>query len=305
MPEYVIYGKIHIDHIVHVSSKAVFLGGGGPQGVFGARVWSDSVGFLTRSGTNVDERFVKQLEGLGVDLSGWVKFPNLPTPAVTLEYDENEYMVSAGIRDRDAWLKMMRTPIPVPETYRTAKAIHLITEWADEQMVQEALALRATGAVFSLEPLIDYTDWTNRDAILGLLAAVDVVTPDWPSASGIAGRDEPKYVLKHWTRCGAKLVAIRHGAEGAYVWSQAEDRLWHIPPVPIDRIVDPTGAGNAYGGGLVVGWTETGDARTAGCYGAISSYSMLSMAGIPPVEAALRRKARALLEPTFESALEM
>lgn len=305
MPDYLIYGKIHIDHILHVSQEQVFLGGGGPQAVFGALVWSNRIGFLSRSGVDIEPRFVTELEATGADLAGWTRMAHLPTPHTFLEYDANEYLIAEGIRDPEAWLTMMRTPIPVPNSYRTAKAIHLITEWADTAMVQSALEMKAaTGCLFSLEPIIDYKQWTNRQDILNLLPQVDVVTPDWPSASGIAGSSEPREVLRFWTKLGTKLVAIRHGAQGAYLWSQAEDKLWHLPPVPVDEVVDPTGAGNAFGGGLFVGWQQSGDARIAGSYGGIAARLLLEQPGIPAISEPLRARARALLERTIASARE-
>jgi hypothetical protein len=55
MLDYIIYGKIIIDTIGLLDGSVVhnILGGGGPQGAFGARLWSDSVGILTRSGTDI------------------------------------------------------------------------------------------------------------------------------------------------------------------------------------------------------------------------------------------------------------
>ena len=44
------------------------LGGGGPQAAFGARLWSDSVGFLSRSGSDLAEAQVEALHALDIDL---------------------------------------------------------------------------------------------------------------------------------------------------------------------------------------------------------------------------------------------
>ena len=56
------------------------LGGGGPQAAFGARIWSDSVGFLSRSGSDLADAQVEVLRGLDIDLTGWRQFPDIPTP---------------------------------------------------------------------------------------------------------------------------------------------------------------------------------------------------------------------------------
>ncbi len=134
--------------------------------------------------------------------------------------------------------------------------------------------------------------------MMALIGKVDVVTPDWPTASGQAAHEDPKQVVNYWSRLGPAMIAVRHGARGSYVWSRDSDEAWHIPAVPT-RVVDPTGAGNAYGGGLCVGWTATGDARQAGCYGAISAAMLVRQVGVPRMSTELRHEAEGLVEETM------
>ena len=312
MSDYLIYGKIIIDDIRLADGQVArdILGGGGPQAAFGARLWSDSIGFLTRSGTDIDPNHVQTLQNLNVDLQGWHKYPDIPTPKTRLIYDENEYMVSdrGGVLDmvvsREDWYRLLGQALVLPAAYRQPRLIHLITEFHDEPMVKTALTLRKQGAIFSLEPLIDTHDWHNRDGILNLLPEVDVVTPDWPSASGIAGSDDPKQVLAYWARLGPALIAIRHGQYGSYVWDRRHDQMWHIPIIPVN-VVDPTGAGNCYGGGLAVGWAISQEARTAGCYGAVSAKFMIEQAGLPHLSSTLQAGAQRLLAEALAAARQL
>ncbi|MEM6284225.1 MAG: carbohydrate kinase family protein [Chloroflexota bacterium] len=304
-PNYIAYGKIHIDNIQQMSRTTSYLGGGGPQAAYGMRLWSDHVGFLTRSGTDIAPQFEHQLRDMQIDLAGWKRFEDLPTPLVDLIYDEEERLISANIRDREAWLKMMRTPIPLPGSYQQAKTLHLVTEWADMPVVQVGLDLQQRGGIFSLEPLLDNEMWFDEKAMIDLIGKVDCVTPDFPSASRLAGRDTPLEVLKFWAGLGANMVAIRDGVRGSYVWSKEEDIFWHVPPVPVSNVVDPTGAGNAYGGGLCVGWTETGDARTAAAYGTTAAYSLLHVPGLPAIHSPEVQAAKNLLQQVVDSAAEL
>jgi len=98
MVDFVIYGKIIVDDIrLRGGGRARrVLGGGGPRAVFGARVWSDSVGFLTRSGTDLDAEHVDALRGLDADLRGWSQFPDTPTPRNQMQYDAEEYLTGGG-----------------------------------------------------------------------------------------------------------------------------------------------------------------------------------------------------------------
>jgi cytidine kinase len=308
--KYVIYGKIIIDDIEVKGTRhpkgldpgqgcrvRSVLGGGGPQAAFGARLWSDAVGFLSRSGSDLAAAHIDTLRALDVDLAGWRQFPDIPTPRTLMQYDEEEYLTGGLITSRDDWARLLREPLPLPTAYQHPRAIHLVTEFPKEPMVGTALDLRQQGTIVSLEPLtITFTglDW---DRMLTLFGQVDVVTPDWPTASGEAKHDDPRRVLHYWCSLGPQLVAIRHGARGSYVWSRDTDEAWHIPAVPT-QVVDPTGAGNAYGGGLCIGWTVTGNVRLAGCYGAISAAMLVRHVGLPPMSTELRREAEGLIEQT-------
>lgn len=302
MLDYIVYGKIIIDAIKLLDGRIVrdILGGGGPQGAFGARLWSDSVGFLSRSGTDIPQGNIVMLKNIDIDLQGWVQFPDLPTTRGAMVYDENEYLTSKEELQIDYERlvhnirEFISRPIPLPPTYKQPRVIHLITEYTEEEMVQSALELRQDGSLFSLEPLIDFRLWSNKDAIITLLQHVDIVTPDWPSASGIAGSDNPKQVLSYWSKLGPQMVAVRHGQYGSYAWDRSHGEYWHIPPVPVEAI-DPTGAGNAYGGGLCVGWDKSHDARTAGCYGAVSAAFLVRMIGVPEMTRGLQTEAQKML----------
>jgi sugar/nucleoside kinase (ribokinase family) len=313
MLDFLIYGKIIIDDIRLGDGRIArnILGGGGPQAAFGARLWSDSVGFLSRSGSDLEAEHVHTLRQLDIDLAGWQQYPDIPTTRnLLLNYDENGYMIFEGGKpleqalDRENWFRLLSQELTLPPTYLQPRAIHLITEFADEPMVQRALELQAKGAIFSLEPLLDFLDWSNRDQMLALLPQVDIATPDWPSASGIAGSDDPKQVMAYWSKLGPRMLAIRNGPFGSYTWDREHGQIWHIPALPVN-VVDPTGAGNSYGGGLGVGWAETQDARLAGCYGAVSAKYLVERVGLPQMSTSLQAEARALLEQTLLATKEI
>jgi sugar/nucleoside kinase (ribokinase family) len=307
MVSYVIYGKIIIDDIAPLSGGEVrsMVGGGGPQAAYGARLWSDSVGLVTRTGTDLGTAQVGILRRLDVDLAGWRRFPAIPTPRYRLQYDAEEYLAGGRLMtDPEDWSRLLDQQVALPDTYRRPRAIHLITELPREPMVEDAFALRREGAVLSLEPLPVSPSGLDWERMLALIAQVDLVTPDWPTASGIAGDDDPTKVVAHWASLGPSALAVRHGAHGSYVWSRERDEAWHIPPVPAE-VIDPTGAGNAYGGGLCVGWTETQDIRRAGCYGAISASMLVRQLGLPEMSPAAQHEARELLPRAIAAARRM
>ncbi|KAA3646693.1 MAG: carbohydrate kinase family protein [Chloroflexi bacterium] len=310
--DYVVYGKIIIDDIRLKSGEIVrgVLGGGGPQGAFGLRLWADKVGFMTRSGTDIEEQYVDDLGKLDIDLAGYVQYEKIRTPRSSMFYDENEYIENQEregpvmVVTREEFLELLNQRLTLPEHYRTPKAVHLITEFANEPMALDALELREKGATYSLEPIIDFREWTNKEEMLKAFPKVDIISPDWPSASGIAKSDDPLTVMKYWSKLGARAVTVRHGEHGSYAWDRAHDRIYHIPATPVE-VVDVTGAGNSYGGGWCYGWTETGEARQAACYGAVSAWFLVGRVGLPTMNDELRNQAYILLERTLESVREL
>ncbi len=311
MLEILIYGKIIIDSIGLHDGTIVrgVLGGGGPQATFGARLWTEAgaVGLLSRAGTDLESVHRHTLEDLAINLDGIAFYDDLPTLRGTLmAYDSQGYMIPADetsrpVEHQENWGRMLSRPLALPPSYRAPRVVHLVTEYADELMVVTALALREQGALVSLEPLIDCRAWSNRAAMVALLRHVDVVTPDWPSASRIAGSTDPRQVVAYWSHLGPQVIAVRHGQHGSYVWDGDRNAAWHIPAVPV-TVVDPTGAGNSYGGGLCAGWLETGDARTAATFGAVAASFLVERVGLAPMakhlQAAARDRLRAAL-PTI------
>jgi sugar/nucleoside kinase (ribokinase family) len=59
--------------------------------------------------------------------------------------------------------------------------------------------------------------------------------------------------------------------------------------------VDVTGAGNAYGGGLLVGYHRTHSSAAAGVHGAISAAITLQHLGVPTISDQIEAEARRLL----------
>jgi sugar/nucleoside kinase (ribokinase family) len=292
---FLIYGKIIVDDIRLSTGEIVAgnLGGGGPQAAFGMRLWHDDVALLTRSGNDLDAPLLQTLHDLDVDLSGWARYDDLPTPHGLLEYDAHEYHAGNLSTRRADWHELLDRPLTLSEQHRQAAGIHMITEFGREPMIDSARELQRGGALWSLEPIFDDHSCPDRPALLDCARQVDIITPDWPAATALAGSERPADVLRHWAALGPEAVAIRHGANGSYVWDRRHGQAWHIPILPVPAL-DPTGAGNAYGGGWCIGWWRTHDARLAGCYAAVAAALMISRAGMPPLDAESRGRAASL-----------
>ena len=108
----------------------------------------------------------------------------------------------------------------------------------------------------------------------------------------ISGLNEPEALLNHSLNLGAKVVALKLGADGAPLASAIERH--RIAPSPSSP-VDATGAGDTFGGAFVARWVAGDGLRDAARY--IAAAGVLSAQGSGPV-APIRHAAaaRAALE---------
>ena len=307
-----VYGKIILDSVTLTSGEVVsnLLGGGGPQGVYGARLYCEDVGFLTRTGTDLDKSNLRELHGLGANLDGWRQYPHLETPRLDIAYDDDQNMLNAKgepmqvMRWEGNWSKLLAQEIEWPESYRSARAVHLITELPTEQMVEAALQWkRATGGLLSLEPLFDKNQWHNRNDMMELVRHVDVVCPDAGTACKMAETDDPRAAAAHWHSLGPGWVALRAGAAGSYIAGSGLHEPMHIPAMNVD-VQDPTGAGNAYAGGLAAALIDDPNLPMAACKATAAAAVMLGAVGIPAFSEQSVHDAHAMAKAHYQSFVE-
>ncbi len=270
------------------------LGGGGPQTAFGMRIWSDSVGIVAGVGSEFPAEARSWFEQSGIDLAG-VHRTDEPTPRAwqLLERDGSRTMVWRV--PRSAIQSHLRRSIEqIPESYRSACGFHLGVhpEQPDLGFIRR---LRALGGTVSVEPFRPAASPMSADTLSDLLTAVDIFSPNLVEAVSLVGEGAPEELVRRFFRLGAKIVALRMGKEGALIARRETGQAARIPALPVP-VVDPVGAGNAFCGGFLVGWTETGDLKTAGLYGTISASFLLEHIGVPACTASLRTESRRRLE---------
>jgi sugar/nucleoside kinase (ribokinase family) len=120
-----------------------------------------------------------------------------------------------------------------------------------------------------------------------ILEAADVVHPSGAEArtlTGAASDEEAASALA----AGGRIVALKQGAEGSTVFAGSE--VVRVPAFAVEE-VDPTGAGDCYGGaflvGLSQGWPLEKTARFANAVGALAVTKQGPMEGAPTLQEAM------------------
>jgi sugar/nucleoside kinase (ribokinase family) len=83
----------------------------------------------------------------------------------------------------------------------------------------------------------------------------------------LTGRDQPEQAARALTAWYPQVV-IKLGAEGALFSANGRSECFRVPGLPVERIVDRTGAGDAFCAGLLPAWLDNkppGEALASGC----------------------------------------
>lgn len=266
----------------------------------GAKVWSDSVGIVSRAGTDYPTATLAAMADLGIDASGVTVLDRRHEFLVAFAYDAEGYRtrvvppaVLAGLpaEERHAYvdttsdegLRLAYAPDPedLPHAWLDGtQAWHLASLPREKQRALATALRRRTGPGTPL--LADGVDAKDLgpDVCLsdfGYVADLDVLLPSEVDLT-VPGLDEPFARMTAFLSLGVPAVVMKFGPRGSVVLTR--DGSWHVPVAPV-RAVDPTGAGDAYCGGFIVGYTQTQDPVEAAVYGTVAASYTVECDGLP------------------------
>lgn len=282
MIDFVAFNLI-VDDIVLPDGRTAMaeLGGGGAQTAFGMRLWSDSVGLVASVGPDFPQVWWQWLEAWGIDLQG-VRRTEQPSLRAwqLLEYDGRRTQIWR-VPPEALMTHLIRRIEWLPVAYRQARGFHLGVHPLEGggEFVQN---LGKLGGVISLEPFKPAECLPAQETVRHLVSQATIFSPNLEEAVSLFGPASPPVLLRQFLEAGATVVALRLGAQGALLAQQGRKELVHVPPVEVE-VVDPIGAGNAFCGGFLVGWVETGDLIEAGLRGAVSASFLVTQVGMPRV----------------------
>ncbi len=253
-----------------------------------------SVGYWSALGDDANGRALRQLwDAEGVD-HRHVRSDAAAFTAV--------YFVTHGERGHDFHFYRSGSaasrvsPADVPTAaISAAKVFHLsgislaISNSACDAGYAAIAAARAAGVLVSFDTNLRLKLWSldRARAVMGdVLRLTDIALPSWDDITAITGLSDPDAIVDHCLRLGAKVVALKLGAEGALV-AGAKERH-RIAPFPC-QAVDATGAGDTFGGAFVARRVAGDSLLDAGRYAAaaaaLSTQGHGAVAPIPRADA--------------------
>lgn len=270
-------GSIILDDIVLPSGITWMgmLGGGSPHAAMGMRLWTDHVGLLCGVGSDFPPDNLSDLQAV-FDTRG-IRVRQKRTPRAWQLFETDGSRTEVFRTPVEDLVQMEVSPGEYPFGDEQILGVHL--QSPAFMVIDWARFLRAKGCRFILWEPWD-TDCTsqNRQTFYSIVREVDAVSVSIREAQQVTSCLSPTEIVEDLFIGGATMVALRMGGKGSLV-AQAGKPIKAVDTVVVPKIVDFTGAGNAYGGGFVVGYCQSADAGVAGRYGAVSASFALEQFG--------------------------
>lgn len=95
------------------------------------------------------------------------------------------------------------------------------------------------------------------DELKEVIAMCDVLTINDEEARQLSGEYSLVVAARKILAMGPKFLIVKKGEHGALLFS--EDQIFFAPALPLEEVVDPTGAGDTFAGGFIGHIAKTGD----------------------------------------------
>jgi sugar/nucleoside kinase (ribokinase family) len=132
----------------------------------------------------------------------------------------------------------------------------------------------------------------SLEKVTELLRSSDLFLPSSQEARAIFPGAEPVEALRRFRALGpdVALIAVKCGSDGVIGHAAGSSELIHVPAVPIE-LVDATGGGDSFCGGVLAGFTETNNVEDALLCGVVSASFCVEGLGLEGLVAGTKEEA--------------
>jgi len=300
-PTFVIAGKLNREYILPPSGQPLLDTPGGNllYAAGGLAVWDANTGLVGRVGEDYPRQWLRDLELRGFNADGILtlrELQNVDLRNFIAFTDTNDRSQSnavshfarrqlpfpkslLGYQAPDEFRKDMREPelispaaLDVPKEYWNVCHVHICPFDFISQSQMVNLFKGGSNQIVSLDPAPGYmipTFW--RDLRL-ILQGVTIFQPSEEELRALfwGETNDLWEMARRISEYGPQVIVIKRGALGQFVYDVAGNHRYEIPAYAA-RLVDPTGAGDAFCGGFLAGFQITNDPLMAALHGSVSA----------------------------------
>jgi cytidine kinase len=253
-PSVVFLGNLLVDDIVFPdgSTRMGEPGGAVMYGALGAALWGTRVGCVSLVGTDYPATMLDALERRGVDLAGLHRLGG-PGARTWLLYEGHSRRLIHRL-GRPTHEQVSPGPEHIPRAWQSAPAFHLAPmPFSLQRRVLASLASNPNRFV-SVDPHLPITEDTLGEWRQAL-ADADAF---FPSEDELLLEDtqlDPERVLPRLATGRLRFIVFKQAARGGILYDVREDRF-HRWLGRAMKVVDPTGAGDAFAAGFISAYLE-------------------------------------------------
>ena len=244
MKKTLIVGTVAYDEIETVKGNSgKVLGGAGTYIALSCSHFKSNSSVVSVVGGDFEKKYLALLESKGVDVSAIEIIKNGKT-----FYWKGKYHKDWNKRDTLATeLNVLADFNPkVPEEFKRPDVLilgnlHPIVQGA----VLNQLSKKPTAII--LDTMNFWMDTALED-LTKIIKRVNVIVINDEEAMQLSGKETLFSAAEEILKLGPKYVVIKKGEHGAMLFG--EDQFFISPAYPVKNVVDPTGAGDSFAGGL-------------------------------------------------------
>lgn len=253
MSKLLILGSIAFDQIETPFGKTdVIMGGSANYIALAASQFEVPQAVLSIVGSDYPKSYLNLLSQRGIRIEGI----EVVEGGKTLFWS-GKYHNDMNQRDTlDTQLNVITNFNPVvPEDFRDAEVLLLGNLHPNLQM--DVLQQMSSRPKLVVMDTMNY--WMNHtwELLQEMIAKVDVLTINDEEARQLTGEYSLVKAAQRIIGMGVKYVVIKKGEHGALLFHK--DKVFYAPALPLAEVFDPTGAGDAFAGGMVGYLAKTAD----------------------------------------------
>lgn len=268
----IVTGSIGIDTVITPTGRADEILGGSCTYFAAAASFFTPVRIVGAVGDDFPDEHLSIFEHFKVDTAGLEVRRGSKTFRWTGEYKEN-------MNDRDTLdvqLGVLAEPVPpVPSAFRSTEFVFLANTHPANQV---ALRESFPDAKLVVADTMDLWINTALDELKALLPQIDGLVLNDSEALMLTGERNMVNAAQKIVDMGPKFVVVKKGEHGCMLLH--EDGVAALPAYPAAKVVDPTGAGDSFAGGMMGHLAETGRTdlpalkRALACGTVVASYNI-------------------------------
>ena len=239
----VVIGSLALDSVETPTEKRDDILGGSASYFTYAASYFTPVQLVSVVGDDWPEEHTKLLESRNIDLTGLEVRNGAKTFRWGGRYSANMNERVSLYTDLNVFAEF--DPV-LPEEYKRSGFVFLAN---GPPFVQQRVLDQCLGATLTVADTMDIWINNTRDELLALMERVDGLVLNDSEAQLLADDDNLVRAGKKICEMGPRFVVIKKGEHGSMFFSKHE--MYVLPAYPTSHVVDPTGAGDSFGGGMM------------------------------------------------------